>query len=173
VRRLSRRAFLRLSASSAAFAALARLPTGAAALAAGSGPRFFDDWETELLTQLMERIVDSGHPDAPGVRETGAVAAVDALCAGLDPGVAGQLPWLLRGFEYGSIVFDLRFARFSRMSDAEKDAALEAWMTSRVGLRRMAFYALRNLCFVGWYSQQQTWPLVGYRGPLLAPGATT
>ena len=51
------------------------------------------------------------------------------------------------------------------MRDAEKDASLEAWMTSRLALRRLAFLALRNLAFLGYYSQPDTWPLVGYQGP--------
>jgi hypothetical protein len=53
------------------------------------------------------------------------------------------------------------------MSDAEGDASLRAWMTSRLGFRRRAFYALRNLAFLGYYSQEATWPLIGYRGPIL------
>ena len=41
-------------------------------------------------------------------------------------------------------------------------------MTSRLALRRMAFLALRNLVLLGYYSQPETWPLIGYQGPLLA-----
>jgi hypothetical protein len=40
-------------------------------------------------------------------------------------------------------------------------------MTSRWHLRRVGFLALRNLAFLGWYAQEETWPLVGYAGPLL------
>jgi hypothetical protein len=34
-------------------------------------------------------------------------------------------------------------------------------------VRRTAFLALRNLAMLGWWSQESTWPLIGYRGPLL------
>ena len=57
------------------------------------------------------------------------------------------------------------------MSDAQKDTSLEAWLTSRFTLRRMAFLALRNLAFLGYYSQPETWPLIGYEGPLLEGSA--
>ena len=67
-------------------------------------------------------------------------------------------------------IFDLTFTRFSKMSDAGKDASLRAWMTSRLGLRRRAFYALRNLSYLGYYSQDATWGLIGYQGPLLGSG---
>lgn len=167
----TRRGFLRLAGLGAALTALGQagtLPGGAALAAPADGERFLDDWETELLTQLMERMVFTGEPEAPRVRDTSAVPAVDALCRQLPSEVSGQIPLLIRLFEYGPLVFDLSFSRFSRMSDADKDASLEAWMRSRIGLRRLAFTGLRNLCFFGYYNQPEVWPLIGYRGPLLA-----
>ena len=110
-------------------------------------------------------MVATGVPDAPAVRETGAIETIDRICAGLDPGVSQVLPDLLRLVEWGPLLFDFSLTRFSKMSDAEKDASLRAWMTSRLGLRRRAFYALRNLSYLGYYSQDATWALIGYRGP--------
>ncbi len=166
----TRRSFLRLVGSTAALSALAQLralPSAAAATADARAERFFDASETEILTQIMERVVDTGLPDAPRVRDTRAVACVDVLCTTLDGAVTGLLPLLIRAFEYGPILFDLHFSRFTRLSDADKDASHAGWMHSRIALRRMAFLALRNLCFLGWYSQEETWPLIGYQGPLL------
>jgi hypothetical protein len=100
------------------------VPPAAAATAEARAARFFDASETEILTQVMERVVDTGLPDAPRVRDTRAVARVDALCTTLDGAVTGLLPLLIRAFEYGPILFDLRFSRFTRLSDADKDASL-------------------------------------------------
>lgn len=164
----TRRGFLRLAGSSAALTALAQirlLPAAAAGAAAGG--RFFDPWETEILTQIVERMVATGDPRAPAVRDTASVQSIDALCQTLDPGVSGQLPLALRLFEYGPFVFDLGFSRFSRMTEAEQDASLECWMTSRLQVRRLAFLALRNLSMLGYWSQPETWHLIGYRGPLI------
>jgi hypothetical protein len=172
----TRRGFLRLAGATAAFSALARVPAvPAAAVSPGPGSgRFFDPDETEILTQVMARMVDTGLPDAPRVRDTDAVACVDGLCGALDPRLTRLIPLLLRAFEYGPILFELRFSRFTRLSEAAQDASLAAWMNSRIALRRSAFLALRNLCFLAWYSQDATWPLIGYAGPLIGatpPGA--
>jgi hypothetical protein len=171
--RATRRGFLQLAGSSAALTALAQAGALPACAAAGSASgSFFDAHETEILTQIVERMVDTGEPDAPAVRDTRAVATIDAFCRQLDPEITGPLPLVLRLFEYGPIVFDLSFSRFSRMSDAQKDASLEAWTTSRLGLRRMAFLALRNLALLGYYTQPETWPLIGYQGPLIERSET-
>lgn len=170
--RATRRGFLRLAGATSALTALAQLrvlPTALAA-AAEPGARFFDPWESEVLTQIAERMVDSGGA-APPLRETGAVQSIDLLCRGLDPEISGQLPLALRLFEYAPIVLDLSFSRFTRMSDAQKDASLRAWAESRLALRRLAFLALRNLSLLGYYSQPETWPAIGYLGPLLPRSA--
>jgi hypothetical protein len=167
----TRRGFLRLAGATAGLGALAQLrvlPVAAVGCAgAAPGERFFDDAETEILTQLMERIVDTGLPEAPRVRETRAVATVDTLCRGLDPSVSGVLPLALSLVEWSPLLFDLRLSRFTKLPAAEQDATLRSWMTSRLELRRTAFLGLRNLCFMGWYSQPEVWPLIGYQGPLL------
>jgi hypothetical protein len=167
----TRRGFLRLAGATAALGALARLrvlPAAALGCAGAPSPeRFFDDAETEILTQLMERVVDTGLPDAPRVRDTRAVATVDALCRSLDPAVSGVLPLALSLLEWSPLLFDLRPSRFTKLPAAEQDATLRSFTTSRFALRRMAFLGLRNLCFMGWYSQPEVWPLIGYQGPLL------
>ena len=161
----TRRGFLRLAATSAALAALARLPAAGAVATNRCETAFFSEFERELLTAVVERMVATGAPDAPAVRETRTIEVIDRVCAGLDPGVSGVLPNLLRLVEWGPVLFDFTFTRFSKMSDIEKDASLRAWMNSRLGLRRRAFYALRNLSYLGYYSQDATWPLIGYQGP--------
>lgn len=172
----TRRGFLRLAGATAALGALAQvrvLPVAAVGCAGGAaGERFFDDAQTEILTQLMERIVDCGLPDAPRVRDTRAVATIDALCRGLDPEVSGLLPFALRLVEWSPLLFDLRFSRFTKLSPDAQDATLRSWMRSRLELRRTVFLALRNLCFMGWYSQPEVWPLIGYQGPLLRRAAS-
>jgi len=75
---------------------------------------------------------------------------------------------LLRAVEWGPYVFDWRFARFTELDDAGQDASLRGWMTSRLGLRRLGFQALKNLSLLGWYAEEASWPLIGYQGPLIA-----
>ena len=168
--RTTRRGFLRLAGTTAAFASLGgirALPAAAAAPAAGG--RFFDPRETEILARIAERVCDSGDPEAPPLGEA-TVATIDAFCRALDPALTSQLPLALRLFEWGPFLFDWTFTPFTRMSDAERDAPLRAWMTSRLAIRRQAFLAVRNLCLLGFYSQPETWRRIGYAGPLLAAG---
>ena len=173
----TRRGFLGLAGAGAAFAglgALRALPAGAATGA--SDARFFSPGDTEILTRVVERLVDTGEPAAPPVRATGAIATIDRLCAGLAPELTAPLPWLLRLVEWGPWIFEATPSRFSLLPPEAQDASLRGWSTSRLELRRAGFQALRNLACLGYWSQPETWPLIGYRGPLLAdrrpdPGA--
>ena len=165
---ITRRGFLRLAGATASFTALSQLRTvSAAAIGAQSATAFFSPAQLEILTQIAERMVDNDQPGAPRVRDTDTVATIDALCGSLDPSITQPLPALLHVVDYAPFVFDLTFKRFTRMTPEEQDASLEGWMRSRYALRRMAFLALRNLSFLGYYSQEETWPLIGYAGPLL------
>jgi hypothetical protein len=161
----TRRRFLGLAATGAALAAVARLPASAALSAKPGESVFFSEPEREILTRVVERMVETDAPEAPAVRETRTIEVIDRICAGLDPEVSAVLPVLLRLVEWGPLLFDFELTRFSNMSDAGKDGSLRCWMTSRIGLRRRAFYALRNLSYLGYYSQEATWGLIGYRGP--------
>jgi len=168
----TRRGFLRLAGATAALTALAQVrsvpATAAPAAAAGA---FFSPAEQEILTQVAERMVDSDAPGAPRIRDTGTIATIDALCASLDPSITAPLPTLLRVVDWAPFVFVLRFSRFTRLTPAEQDASLAGWMRSRLAVRRQAFLALRNLALLGYYSQEETWPAIGYAGPLLRPAA--
>ena len=72
----------------------------------------------------MQRMVETGLPDAPQVRDTRAVATVDAVCRSLDPAVSGLLPLALRLVEWGPFLFELRPARFTALTPDEQDASL-------------------------------------------------
>jgi hypothetical protein len=165
---LSRRAFLRRAGLAASLTALSqlRIALPAAAAAAPTGA-LLSPHETEILTQITERMVASDDPGAPAVRDTGAIAAIDALLSQLDPALTADLPLALRLFDWGPILFDLTFSRFTRMGAAEQDASIRCWMTSRLALRRQAYEAVRNLAFIGYYSQDAVWAGIGYRGPLI------
>ena len=163
----TRRGFLRLAGGSAAFASLANLRALPAAAAGATGARFFAPAEREVLTQLVERMVETGEPAAPAVRATRTIDTIDALCVSLDPGTTAPLPALLRLVEWSPLLFDGRAARFTTLAPADQDQVLSGWMRSRFAWRRLGFLALRNLALLGYWSQDATWPLIGYAGPLL------
>lgn len=170
--RTTRRGFLQLAGATVAFAGLANLralPTPA--LGDAVEGHFFSAADRERFTRIAERLVATGDPDAPAWGETRALDTVDALCEHLDPELTAPLPALLRLVEWSPLVFDLRLARFSSLDEAGRDAHLTGWMQSRFRWRRQAFLALRNLALLGYYSQQETWPAIGYQGPLVGRAA--
>ena len=121
----------------------------------------------EILGAVTERMVDTGEPGAPSVSDTGAIERIEQLLAGLDREVVGSVKLLLRVVDLWPAVMELRFRRFRSLSDAEKDESLEGWLTSRIALRRQIFFGLRNLAQYGYWTDDSTWPLVGYPGPMI------
>lgn len=169
-RGLSRRAFLRNAGLATSLAALAQLRVAPAAVAAAEGTTgagLLSPQGAEVLTQIVERMVASDDPRAPAVRETRTLAAIEGVLGQVDPALTSDVPLALGLFEWGPFVFDLTFSRFTRMSPAEQDESIRCWMNSRLELRRLAYAALRNLAFIGYYSQDGAWPGIGYAGPLL------
>ncbi|MDP3936716.1 MAG: hypothetical protein Q8R92_01115 [Deltaproteobacteria bacterium] len=169
---LTRRAFLHRAGLAASLAALARLPAAPAAAAlAGAvpGDGVLSERERDILAHIVGRMVHAGGP-APPTDPENAVTTIDSLLGRLDQAVVADLPLALHLFEWGPMAFDFTFTRFTRMTDAQKDASIRCWMTSRLALRRLAFLALRNLSFIGHYAQPAAWKAIGYKGPLIAGG---
>jgi hypothetical protein len=166
---LKRRDLLRLGAFAPAMLALSNLPVAAqAALAADApGEPWLDPADADLLLAVMERMVDTGLPDAPSPREVGALASAERVLAALDPAVATQVVRALWLVDWWPALVELRFARFRSLPPELRDASLDGWRTSGIALRRQVFYALRNLSMLCYWSRDPTWKLIGYGGPWL------
>ena len=165
---LSRRSLLRYTAVSAGLLTLARLRSVPAIAAVGAPAeplQALSARDADILTAIVERMVFTGAPDMPAVRDTRAIDTIDQALLQLDDGVQSQLRWLLVAFEWGPPFFQLKLTTFTRMSAEERDAYLEQWATSAVGVRRLAFRALKNLSMLGYYSQDATWKAIHYDGP--------
>jgi len=176
--RIHRRGFLALSArlggtaGLSALAGLRSLPAGAdEAVPSVTPAAFFSVRERAVLAAVVARMVATGDPRAPALERTHTLDVIDAACGKLAPAVTELLPTALRLVEWWPFLFELRFRRFSELPAAEQDASLEGWQKSGLAVRRTAFLALRNLALLGWWSQEETWPLIDYRGHLLGRGA--
>ena len=171
---MRRRTFLKLGAFGPAMLALQQLPAraawlpGAPAAAGVSEPgaeHVLDEEDSELLMTIVERMVDTGEPGAPAPREIGTLATLDAVLASMDTSLVDELRLALRLVDYWPLIFEFRFCRFRSLSAEAQDRSLEGWRSSRIETRRRVFYALRNLSLLGYWSQDETWPLIGYPGP--------
>ena len=164
---VSRRSFLRWTAVSAGLLSVSRLRL-APALAASSPAadlRVLTPQQAEIFTVIVERMVYSGAPDMPAVGETRAIEAIDQTLLQLDSTVQSQLSWLITLFEWGPPVFQLKLHRFTGLGPEDQDDYIRDWDTSHVETRRIAFQALKNLSFLGYYSQDATWKGIHYDGP--------
>jgi hypothetical protein len=170
---MNRRAFLRVGVFGSAMLAVGNLPLAAAAGGQTGPAGVLDEPERELLGRIAARMVDTGEPDAPALRDTAALDAMEHALASLEPALRGQLRWALWLVDVWPAVFDLRLTRFRSLSAADQDASLEDWRTSSWEVRRRVFYALRNLAMLGYWSQPETWRLIGYGGPWIGERGTS
>lgn len=161
----SRRGFLQLSGFSAAMLAVAGLRSAGAA--AESELHVLTPRDAAILTAVAARMTDTGDPAMPAFADTGAIYTVDRSLLFLDEGTRGQVGMALKLFEYGPILFDFRFSRFTELGPAEQDANIAGWRDSRFETRRLAYRAMKNLSFLGYYAQDGTWSGIHYLGPVL------
>jgi hypothetical protein len=120
-----------------------------------------------IFIAVARRILAPDAPDAPAPDALNVGLFVDGYLARLDAALRDDLRALLHLVEHASGPLRLRASRFTHMSDGEKDAALAAWQSSRLALRRQGLQALRALAFLGYYRDARTWPMLGYTGPML------
>jgi gluconate 2-dehydrogenase subunit 3-like protein len=164
-----RRRFLKGSVSGIALLGLgAWLPIGCKSYPKPQVPlRFFNSREYAIMNTVAERLLNADGRIGPGTQQIDVAANVDAVVAGWDADAQRQLRTILRLFEHGTYLFDLRRKRFTHLSTAQQDRYLEGWMTSTLGARRIVFRTLKCLAAIGFYRDPRTWRRLGYDGPWL------
>ncbi|MGH7856588.1 MAG: hypothetical protein ACREQY_04600, partial [Candidatus Binatia bacterium] len=113
--------------------------------------RFFSRDEYAVVQAIARAILgleDDGDVDV--------AAEVDSLIARMEPSVQRDIHWMLRIFEHGTHVFDLKGKRFTRLSREDQEKYLQGWMTSSMGARRIVFRALKLLSALGYYRLPRT-----------------
>ncbi len=168
---LSRRGFLYRGTMTAGLVTLSRLqfPTPSVAPpAAGAGLRVFSAHEAQVLTAIVERMVNNDAADMPAVAATQTIATIDQAVLQLESSLRSQLRWLLVIFQWGPPLFLGKLRTFTGLSPDERDEYIRDWAASRLATRRLAFRALKNLSMLGYYAQEETWTGIHYDGPWLA-----
>jgi hypothetical protein len=74
---------------------------------------------------------------------------------------------LLALFEWSLLLFEARPGRFTKLSTESQDRVIRGWATSRLGFRRSGFVAIKRLAMSIYYTQQESWPAIGFPGPWL------
>ena len=166
---MTRRSFLRYCAITSGLMALGnlRLAPGPREALAGAVYqwRVLGEKEAAVLAAVMERMMRGDDPELPPVRQTKAVETADWALAYAAEEQQVQFRWLLRLFQWSPPLMIRHFAPFTALAAADQDRCLQAWEQSSIGWLHLGFRALKNVSALGYYSQDATWPVIGYRGP--------
>jgi hypothetical protein len=161
-REISRRTLLRGTASGVLLLAVAALlPSGCRGYPEPPVPLRFLSNEEYAVFQAVARAI-LGLED-----ETDVAAEVDRLVSRMSSRVKRDIHWMLRIFEHGTHLFDLKGKRFTRLARDDQEQYLRGWMQSSLGARRIVFRALKLLASLGYYGLSDTWKTIGYDGPWL------
>ena len=103
-----------------------------------------------MLTILTEHMVGT---DCRAAEHFPTVTTIDAFVAGLPLHFQVQLRRALYLFQWCPILFIGKLRPFTRLSSRDAEIYIRSWAESRFGLRRRLFRGLRDLTFLGYYSQ--------------------
>jgi hypothetical protein len=162
-REIGRRTLLRATASGVLLlAAGAVLPSGCRGYPEPPVPLKFFSKEEYAVFQAIARAILGLEGESTDV-----AYEVDRLVSRTSTDVKRDIRWMLRIFEHGTHLFDLKGKRFTRLAREDQEQYLAGWMTSSLGARRIVFRALKLLASLGYYGLPDTWKAIGYDGPWL------
>jgi hypothetical protein len=122
--------------------------------------------EFSILAAIADRVCMT-EPGMPSASELQVAEQVDGTVFRMHRGAAKEFKQLLALFENAlfGLVLDGTGRPFTACSTATQDRILEAWRLSRIPVRRTGFRAISGLCMAAYWSQPQTWTVLGYPGP--------
>lgn len=111
---------------------------------------FFTEVEHDILKSVCAYMV--GVPcdtalDTP-------IIAIDAFVQQLPKTLQRQLRFGLHLFQWGPLLFKGKLCRFTQLSPRDAVRYVEGWAKSRFQIRRRLFRGLRDIAFLGFYSNQ-------------------
>ena len=113
--------------------------------------------ELATLDAVALTLFPPGGAVEPSGREAGVAAYVDRLAAASMPRQRGLMRQLLFLIEHGTLLFPAPggisgLRRFSSLSQAQREAVIASWQTSRLFPRRIVFTSLRALCTLAYFA---------------------
>lgn len=164
----TRRQVLQLGVLTAGWMSLARMGLPAVAAARWRGSyrlQVLKASDAAILAAVMERMVRGDDEALPPVKKTHAVETVDWVLTFASAELQSQARWLLRIFNWSPLWVLWKPAWFVNLTDAEQDRCLQGWSESSREWMKAGFLALKNLSVLGYYSQDESWQVIHYRGP--------
>jgi hypothetical protein len=132
-----------------------------------AGLRVLSPKEHAVLAAVAARICPGRPGVAPDAAATGVPVLLDAELAFHDPDIVDAVRGVLGLFESGvvGLLFGERVRPFTQLGPDAQDAALQAWRSSAVTIRRSSYKLLHGLVAGTHFGQPASWPAVGYGGP--------
>jgi hypothetical protein len=175
----TRRGFLKTTLGGAALLAaagavpLALRRTRLRELPPGKALLFFTPAEYAVFAAVADRIlaIPEGAQgklrSAPTPAQVDVAGKADAFLAPLPPDDAKQMKQLLALFD--NALFGLLTGGaptpFTQQGPAQQDAQLRGWASSRLGIKRSGYQALKRLACAIYFGSPETWPSASYAGP--------
>ena len=113
---------------------------------------FFTEVEHDILKSVCAYMVGISHDttlDTP-------IIAIDAFVQQLPKKLQGQLRFGLHLFQWGPLLFNGKLRCFTQLPPADAVRYIEGWAKSRFRIRRRLFRGLRDIAFLGFYSNQSS-----------------
>jgi hypothetical protein len=160
-----RRTFLKFLSAAAVLGSTAGIEGCAGYPAAPDGLAFLDDKTHAVILAFADRIIPRSGAFPEGAVDLDVVSYFDTIVSDQPPEIQKNMKSGLLLIEYGAPFFQFTFKRFTRMSDEERDTYLRCWENSRVPIFRGIFCGFKNLCCLGFFSNENIFPHIGYDGP--------
>jgi D-cysteine desulfhydrase len=131
------------------------------------------DWQGEVLSdwqaEVLQRCAEALLPPAPdNGRFIRIVGNVDRYLLGLPQAFLREIHLMFLALEHGTTLFTGRWSRLTALDEDQRRKYLDELAQSD-GLRGMLYRGMRDLCMMGYYQDPDSWPAIGYSGPMV-PG---
>jgi hypothetical protein len=121
-----------------------------------------EPWQLVTVQAFADRLL------APEALDVGLF--VDGFLRGLPADDLRDVLRFIQVLEIGAPLALGRLSAFSRLGPAARDAVIEAVETSAAGPVRAGYQALKALVMMAFYRRDESWPALGYEGPLVPYG---
>lgn len=138
--------------------------------AVGTAGEPFDELEKGVVTAFASTVCAHDDPDLPPVDGEAIGRFVEDYALGLPKIQATMLRNLLLAFEFQPLVYGPKRKKFTQLTDDERRSNLEAWAATRDPQRQAVFKSLKTVCMLAYWSNPETWEVIGYDGPTAEPG---
>ena len=109
---------------------------------------FFTETEHDILKSVCAYMVGISHDTTLDIP----IIAIDAFAQQLPKTWQRQLRFGLHLFQWGPLLFIGKSCRFTQLPSPDAVRYIEGWAKSRFRIRRRLFRGLRDIAFLGFYS---------------------